>query len=274
MLRFKICLALVFVLVFTKGATMATVAMAVEPLAVEIVGHRGASFEAPENTVSALKLAWEQGADGAEFDIYLTRDGKIVACHDKDLKRTAGSELRIVESNLDELRLLDVGKWKNAKYAGEKIPTLAEMLATVPKGKRVYIEVKCGPEIIPELMRELSASSLPAASTPIISFNAQVIAAAKAARAEVPAYWLVDVKQDSQAEKLIEKAHAIHADGLDLSSKPELDMSFAAKVKGAGLRLDVWTVNDVAVARRMIAIGAQGITTDRPGWLREQLSKP
>ena len=248
--------------------------MAAEPLAVEIVGHRGASFDAPENTVSAIKLAWEQGADGAEFDIYLTRDGKIVVCHDKDLKRTGRNNALIVESTLADLRKLDVGTWKNPMFAGEKIPTIAEIFATVPKGKKVYIEVKCGPEIVPELVRELQAAKLPPELTPVISFDASVIAAMKAARPDVPAYWLVDVKKEPDAEKVIQKAKEIHADGLDLSAKPELDQAFAAKVKAAGLRLDVWTVNDVAVAKRMIEIGAQGITTDRPAWLREQLLKP
>lgn len=248
--------------------------MAAEPLAVEIVAHRGASFDAPENTVSAFKLAWEQGADGAEFDVYLTRDGQIVACHDKDMKRTAGSNKLIVESTFEELRQLDVGTWKNSKYAGEKIPTLAEMLATVPAGKKAYIEVKCGPEIVPELVRGLEAAKLQPTQTPVISFNADVIAAMKKARPDVPAYWLFGLKEDTAAETLIQKAKEIHADGLDLSAKTaktELTQAFAAKVRAAGLRLDVWTVNDVDVAKRMRDIGAQGITTDRPAWLREQL---
>lgn len=262
MLRTLMCLGL-----FVMGGA----ALAAEPLAVEIVGHRGASFDAPENTVSAIKLAWEQGADGAEFDIYLTKDGKIVACHDKDLKRTAGTEKLIVESTLEELRKLDVGSWKSPKFAGEKIPTLTEMLATVPRGKKVYIEVKCGPEIVPELLREMTASGLPPALTPVICFDANVVAAVKKARPDAPAYWLVDVKKEPDVEKVIAKAKEIHADGLDLSAKPELTVEYAAKIKAAGFRLDVWTVNDVEVAKRMIGLGVQGITTDRPAWLREQL---
>lgn len=265
MLRIMMCLWLSVV----GGA-----ALAVEPGGVEIVAHRGASFDAPENTVSAMKLAWEQGADGAEFDIYLTRDGKIVACHDKDLKRTAGSERLIVASTLDDLRKLEVGSWKNPKFAGEKIPTLAEMLATVPKGKKVYIEVKCGPEIVPELLRELTAADLPPALTPVICFNSNVIAAVKKARPALPSYWLVDVKKEPNVDKVIQTARTIRADGLDLSAKPELTKDYAARIKAAGFRLDVWTVNDVEVAKRMIDLGVQGLTTDRPAWLREQLAKP
>ena len=103
---------------------------------VEIVAHRGASYDAPENTVAAIKLAWEQKADAAEFDVFLSKDGKIVVMHDKDTKRIAGVDRKVVDQTLAELRKLDVGRWKDAKFAGEKMPTLDEMLATVPEGKQ------------------------------------------------------------------------------------------------------------------------------------------
>lgn len=246
---------------------------AAERSAVEIVAHRGASHDAPENTVASFKAAWQQNADGAELDLYLTSDGKIVACHDKDMKRTAGVDLLVAKSTFEQLRALDVGKWKGPQFAGERIPTFEEMLATLPEGKKVYVEVKCGPEIVPEMIRQLEASGRPAALTPVICFNAEVVAAVKRARPDLPAYWLSDLKEGKTAEVLIARAKEIHADGLDLKAGPELDQVFADKVRAAGLRLDVWTVNDVVLAKRMVSVGVQGITTDRPAWLREQLGK-
>lgn len=261
-------------LVLVLSLIIGWAAIGAEPLKVEIVGHRGASFDAPENTVSAVKLAWTQQADGAEFDIYLTKDQQIVACHDANTKRTAGGVSKVIaESTLEELRTLDVGTWKNAKFAGEKIPTLDEILATVPAGKKVYIEVKCGAEIVPGLLRTLKNTEIKPAQIIVICFNAEVIAAIKKADPTITAYWLVDVKKGPAVEGLIQKAKEIHADGLDLSAAPALDAAYAQKIREAGLRLDVWTVNDVAVAKRMIEIGVQGITTDRPGWMREQLTK-
>ncbi|HYH68522.1 MAG TPA: glycerophosphodiester phosphodiesterase [Urbifossiella sp.] len=244
----------------------------------EIIGHRGASHDAPENTVAAVKLAWEQRADAAEFDVYLTRDKKVVVIHDKDTKRTAGGVNKVVaESTLAELRALDVGTWKGAKYAGERIPTLAEVLATVPAGKKVFVEVKPGPEVVPELLDAMKASGLPPERTPVISFHAGVIDAVKKARPELPAYWIVSLntkdKAPPTAAELVAKAKEIRADGLDLSASPALDAEYAKVVRAAGLKLYVWTVNDVAVARRMVALGVDGITTDRPGWLREQLGR-
>jgi glycerophosphoryl diester phosphodiesterase len=258
-------------------ALLAGVATAAEPK-VEIVAHRGASFDAPENTLAAVRLAWEQKADAAEFDVYLSKDGKIVVIHDATTKRTAGVDRKVVDQTCDELRKLDVGKWKDAKFAGEKIPTLEEVLATVPAGKRVFIEVKCGPEIVPELDRVLKAAKLRPEQTAVISFNADVIAAAKKARPDLQAYWIVNLAPKKQkprtAEELIAKGKEIKADGLDLSATPEiLDKTFGDKVKAAGFKLYVWTVNDAGLAKKMIAAGAESITTDRPGWLREQLAK-
>ena len=246
---------------------------------VEIIAHRGASHDAPENTLSAIKLAWAQKADASEFDVFLSKDGKIVLLHDKDTKRVAGVDKKVVDQTLAELRLLDVGKWKSPKFAGERIPTLDEVLATVPKGKRVFIEVKCGPEIVPELDRVLKASKLKPEQTPIISFHAPVIEAVKKARPDLEGYWIVSLKAKKgkappTAESLIATAKKIRADGLDLSADEALDKAFATKVRDAKLKLYVWTVNDLDLARRMIDLGVGGITTDRPGWLREQLKSP
>src|SRR3954469_20934435 len=74
-----------------------------------IVGHRGASHDAPENTLAAFKLAWAQGADGIENDWYLTSDGKLICSHDADTERTAGVKHVIKDTPFDELRKLDVG---------------------------------------------------------------------------------------------------------------------------------------------------------------------
>lgn len=265
-------------LALAMTALAAPFALATDAPKVEIVGHRGASFDAPENTVASFKLAWEQNADAAELDIYLSKDGKIAVIHDPNTKRVAGVDKKVIDQTFDELRKLDVGRWKAAKFAGEKLPTLGEMLATVPAGKRVLIEVKCGPEIVPELDRVLKASKLKPEQTPVISFNAQVVAAVKKARPDLKAYWIVSLSSKKAkprtAEELIAKAKEIHADGLDLSADAKvLTREFGTKVKAAGLALYVWTVDDVELARKMIDAGAESITTNRPAWLREQLRK-
>ena len=107
---------------------------------VEIVAHRGASHDAPENTLPALRLAWEQGADASEFDVYLTKDGRVAVIHDKDTKRVAAVDKRVADQTLAELKALDVGRWKAPRFAGTTVPTLEEMLADVPDGKQDHEE--------------------------------------------------------------------------------------------------------------------------------------
>ena len=121
--------------------------------AIEIIAHRGSSYLAPENTRAAVELAWQEGADAVEGDFRLTADGHIVAMHDATLKRTAGVDRRVVQCSLEELRTYDVGSWKGPQFAGHCVPTLAELLATVPAGKRFFVEVKSDREIIEPLCR-------------------------------------------------------------------------------------------------------------------------
>jgi len=237
---------------------------------VELFAHRGASRDAPENTVAAFQLAWKQHADGAECDLRITKDGRIVACHDETTKRTAGIELNIAQTDFAQLRTLDVGSFKGAAFKNERLPLLEELLATIPKGKKIYLEVKCGPEIVPELIRQLEQNQKPAAETPVICFNTAVIAELKRQRPKFPAYLLHNPEKIS-AKDLVAQAKSIQADGVDLKACPELDDAYAQIIREAGLRLDVWTVNDPAEARRLIKLGVQGITTDRPGFLRESV---
>src|SRR5689334_22872731 len=119
----------------------------------KIIGHRGAAFDAPENTISSFKLAFAQGADGVECDVHFTKDQKIVAIHDADMFRTSGVPARIAERTFEELRGLDIGSWGpwlNQGYK-ESLPTLENVLALVPKDKSCVIEIKCGAEILPSL---------------------------------------------------------------------------------------------------------------------------
>ena len=124
------------------------------------MAHRGASQDAPQNTIPAFKLAWGQGADAIEGDFQLTKDGHVVCIHDKDTNKVANANLVVSDSTLAELRQVDVGVRKRKAFEGTRIPTIAEVFATIPKQKKIYIEVKCGPEIIPALQREIDHSGL------------------------------------------------------------------------------------------------------------------
>ena len=246
--------------------------------ATEIVAHRGASGTAPENTVAAFKLAWEQGADACELDLYLTADGQIAVLHDKDTKRTTGVPMLVAEAKLAALRELDAGTWKDAKYAGEKIPTLAEALATLPVGKqRFFLEIKCGPEVVPVLAKELEAWKPRAAQLCIIAFNEAVAVESKKAMSWMKVYRLSSEqtkdKKPVDLDALIEKTKSQKLDGLDLGSKWVWDETLVKKVRAAGLELYAWTINDPVVAKSLADLGIDGITTDEPGLIRAALGR-
>ena len=183
----------------------------------------------------------------------------------------------VASRTLEELRKLDAGSWKGSQWKGEKLPTLSEALGTIPKGKRMFIEIKCGPEVLPVLAGVLQASGKKPEQLVLIGFSYTTMAKAKQRFPGLAAYWLVGYGADKKTgkrpdlETLIEKAKAARFDGLDLDSNFPINSEFVAKVKDAGLQLYVWTVDDAAVATRLVAAGVQGITTNRPGWLRKQL---
>lgn len=246
---------------------------AAEPL---IVAHRGASHDAPENTLPAFKLAWQQGADAIEGDFYRTRDGHIVCIHDQDTKRVAGTKLVVEESTLEELRALDVGAYKGEEFRGTVIPTLGEMLATVPLGKRVYLEVKGDETMVPALLDGVAKSGLKPAQVVVISFNAEVIRVVKNRAPQYTANWLSGFKQAKSGEvtptleTVLATLDRIHADGFS-SSKDLIDEAFIAKVKAKGYAYHVWTVDDVDTAKRFVKWGAGSVTTNMPGEMRKGL---
>jgi glycerophosphoryl diester phosphodiesterase len=258
---------------------LAAIFSAMTARSVEIIAHRGASADAPENTLAAIQAAWAQGADAIELDLWLSKDGKLIVFHDSTTKRFEGTARNISGLTLVEARQLDVGAWKGARFRGERVPLLEEILATIPAGKRAVIEIKCGPEIVPELARVLRAAGRPAAQTCVISFSHDALLASKTELPELQHYLLAGWKVDAKTGKgpelppLIAKAREAKFDGLNLNHEWPVDAAAAAQVNAAGLKLLVWTVNDANVARRWIAAGVQAITTDRPGALREELKE-
>jgi glycerophosphoryl diester phosphodiesterase len=89
-----------------------------------IIAHRGESFDAPENTLAAINLAWERGAEAVEIDIQFSKDRELVVIHDTDTKRLAGIDKKVVDQTLEELKKLDVGVWKDIQFKGERVPTI------------------------------------------------------------------------------------------------------------------------------------------------------
>lgn len=247
----------------------------------EIIAHRGASHDAPENTLSAFRLAWEQKADGVEGDFRLTADGRVVCMHDATTDRTTGGEanLEVAHATLKELRALDVGMWKGAGFAGERIPTLAEVLEVIEPGKKLYLEIKGGPELVEPIRNVIAESDLEPEQIVVIAFNAETVARTRQLLPKLRAFWLVSYEQDAETgrwlppiDQVLATLERIDARGLSTHARTEVvDEAFVAALREAGYEFHTWTINDGELARRFQQLGVDSITTDRPGFIRNEL---
>lgn len=259
------------------SASVVNAAPTTQPM---VVAHRGASHDAPENTLAAYRLAWAQHADAIEGDFWLTKDGHVVDTHDESFKRCAGVDRKVGEMTLAEIKQLDAGAWKGPEFAGERIPTFDEILAIVPPGKQFFVEIKGGPDVVTAIARIVAGQShVKPEQLRIIAFDADNIAAAKRELPTVAAFWLTSFKAPKgETEKkptlpeVLKTLAACHADGLDANAAPDvIDAAFAKALADKGYALHVWTVDDPAKARAMVDVGAQSVTTNRPAVLRAGL---
>jgi glycerophosphoryl diester phosphodiesterase len=244
-----------------------------------IIAHRGASHDASENTLAAFNLAWRQGADGIEGDFRLTADSRIVCIHDETVRGKDGRILTIAESTLTQLREFSTA---SGRRPDEGIPTLSEVLAIVSENKRIFIEIKCGPEIITPLKKTLTAADLHPDQTVVLSFNREVIAETKRQLPRLKALWLAVCGKNGKAksrrplsqQEILSTLREIKADGLSSNVVSLRDDRFIRELRRAGLEMHVWTVDDLVIARYFQALGVDSLTTNRPGWLRRQLHSP
>jgi glycerophosphoryl diester phosphodiesterase len=241
----------------------------------EIIAHRGASYLVPENTMASVMLGWEKQAD-VEVDIHMSKDKRIVVIHDTTTKRTSGVDLKVSETASNRLRQLDVGTFKSEEFAGEQIPFLEDIINTIPPGRKLYVEIKSGPETLPFLKRVIFDSGR-ASQIVIIGFDFDAVVTSKQMMPKIPTYWLKGTEKNKQTDewishdpKLVQQVKDAGLDGLDVHYVG-LDKTFADSVRIAGLKLYVWTVDDHVEAVRLVELGVDGITTNRPGFLKAQL---
>ena len=233
------------------------------------VGHRGASYLAPENTLASIQLAWELGADAAECDVMLSSDQQVVLFHDKNTKKLTGESHVINETPWEVLSRLEV-KLRETNlpvYEGETIPLLSEVLPTIPADRMLVIEIKTGPEILP-FLKDVLDTYWKSGKISFIAFDFETIKEAKILFPEVPCYYLSSIQAD--LNKRFDAIVESKLDGVDLRH-PIIDLSLMAKCNDAGLDVWCWTVNDPQTARKMKDLGVTAITTDRPKWLKEQI---
>lgn len=235
------------------------------------IAHRGASYMAPENTVASANLAWELGADAVEIDIYLSKDNRVMVIHDKNTKRTCSEKknLSIEDSPSMLLRDLDAGSWKGEEFKGEKIPFLSEIIKTVPDGKTLVVEIKCGSDVLPALKRCIEKSEK-ASQIVFICFGWKTILDIHKEFPENKCYWLSSSKLG--LSKKMKQAAKNGLAGVNLKHSI-IDEDVVSMAKSNNLEVLSWTVDSPKEAKRLTDIGVTGITTNRPKWLKEEMAK-
>jgi len=238
-----------------------------------VLGHRGASADAPENTLAAFHAAVVQGADGFELDVWRCGSGEPVVIHDVSTARTGGEPLDVRAASLSRLREVDVGAWKGERHRGERIPLLAEVLAAFPRAI-VNVELKStglgDPRLaraVARLLRELGARERVVVS----SFDYALLAAFRLLAPEVPTGLLFAADQRWRLREALGGAlvrpSAIH---------PERTLASDERLAGwrrRGLGVAVWTVDDPAEVERLARAGATAVISNRPGLAREAVRR-
>jgi glycerophosphoryl diester phosphodiesterase len=223
-----------------------------------VIAHRGASADAPENTMAAMELAIEQGADWVEIDVQETRDGEVVVIHDSDLKKIGGSGLRVYESSLLDLQSVDIGSWKDPSFSDQRVPTLQQVLELCKNRISVLIELKYyGPE---ERLEERVVQIVEAAGMQdqivVMSLSYPGIVRMKSIRPE----WDVGLLSSVAIGDITRLEVDFFAVNANFANR-----AFIKRVHKRQSKVLVWTVNDPVSMSAMMSRGVDGIITDKPG---------
>jgi len=224
-----------------------------------IIGHRGAAADAPENTLAAFALALEQGADGIELDVQLCADGVPVIIHDATVDRTCDGTGRVGELTLAELRLLTIAN-------DQPIPTLDDLFTALGRRTLYNVELKAlgrgGDALAAAVARVIAAHGV-AEQVLISSFSPFTL---RAAQRHLPAGVPVALLRERRATR---PAHALLRAAADHPHHPLVDEALMAWARRRGLRVNAWTVDDPAEARRLLRLGVHGLITNRPGEIKK-----
>jgi glycerophosphoryl diester phosphodiesterase len=234
----------------------------------EIIAHRGASADAPENTIAACQLGLDQGANAIECDVHHSSDNELVVIHDPDLKRIAGINRAVKDVTAAELNALDV-----------QLPMLRDVLNLIPIDRRIFIEVKCGMLAVTPLKQLLDQTALPMSQLVLMEFDLETVVALKKSFPAAEVLWLNDFhplsfpwSRKRALQQILRTTRHHGLNGVNLQNIPQLDARFITSCKKAQLTCYCWTVDNPDRAAKLFESGMDGIATNRPGWMREQLN--
>jgi len=242
--------------------------MALQPF---VIAHAACKGHAPENTLAGIRAAIELGADGIEIDVHSTADGVPVLIHDATVDRTTDGQGEVTKMTLAQVKTLDAGARQfEGRFAGERIPTLAEVLDLTRGRVLLVMEVKQLDieEQVLRVVRDLGAVN----DCVVHSFIPQVVARFRAVEPSMPAALLTSATDVTDWAPLFTHALSLNAQGVSVFY-PRVDAGVVRQAHLRKLAFFVWTVDEVEDMRRMWDWGVDAITTDYPDRLRAMLGE-
>ena len=218
-----------------------------------LCAHRGGMSTRPENTLPAFREALRLGAHMIEFDVRLTRDGALALMHDAKVDRTTDGEGRFSDMTLDELRRLDAGVRKDARFAGTRIPTLEETLAMMPRN----VWLNCHLRTDSADLGAAAARAIEKAGRLHQAFLAARVDAAEAARAAVPEVLLCYMGRQGNTIDYIDFSIARKAAFIQLRGTGEVDAGQIRLLKQNGVRVNYYQAATPGVARDLFLAGVE-----------------
>ena len=239
----------------------------------QVMAHRGASAQAPENTLAAVEAAIASGAEWVEIDIQETADGKVVVIHDSDLKKIAGVDLKIWDATTEKLRSIDIGSWFSPEFKNERVPTLEQVLLACKGRIRVNIELKYyghNDRLEERCVKTVESVDM-ASDIVVMSLDLKGIQKIRALRPGWKIGLLTSVTVGDPT-KLDLDFLAVNANFIT--------RALVKRSHKAGKKVFAWTVNDPVGMSTMMSRGVDGIITDEPAMAvavldqRKRLSPP
>jgi glycerophosphoryl diester phosphodiesterase len=223
-----------------------------------VIAHRGASADAPENTLAALEIAISEGADWVEIDVQETREGEVVVIHDRDLKKVGGSALRVFDAPLSDLQGVDIGSWMDSSFSDQRVPTLQQVLALCKDRVGIVIELKYyGQETgLEERVVSLVETASMQDQVTVMSLSYPGIQKISSLRPD----WKVGLLSSVAMGDITRLDVDFFAINARFASR-----SFIKRAHRQEREVMVWTVNDPVSMSAMISKGVDGIITDLPG---------
>lgn len=227
-----------------------------------IIAHRGASATAPENTLAAFRLAADQRTDFVELDVQESADGQVVVVHDSDLMKVGGNPVKIWNGDAATLRAIDIGSFKDARFASERVPTLAESLAVCKGRCRVIVELKSygHDQQLEERVAAIVEEAGMQDDCVFMSLDHDMVRRMKALRPS----WRVGLL----VAKAIGDLTELDADFLAVEARMAT-RRFIRRAHRAGQDVYIWTVNDPAWMFVGLSRGVDGLITDKPDVARQ-----